>query len=53
MSKQEAERFRSSVDRKLLAEGVSNKDHSEAHTVLLRCVMGLKLSKAFSVLYEV
>jgi len=52
MSRQEADRFRFSVDRKLSAEGVGHEDHVRAHAVLLRCVMGVKLSKAFSVLYE-
>lgn len=49
----EAEKFRAAVGRKLAAEGVTIGEHKKAISVLYKCVLGVKLVKAYKKLYMV
>lgn len=52
MKKEDALKFKKAVDRKLSDEKISVSNSIEAHKALERCIMGKKLSEAFTALYE-
>lgn len=52
MNEKRAAKFKAAIDRELYSENILTGDHSMAHKILSRCVMGSILIKAYKILYE-